>query len=200
MKRAVVLAAFVAAVALITSCGTTKEAAKSSNGDAFEKTKSPAKKVIGAEGVEQPDWVNAPPAPDDNGIYGVGSAKMSSKQYSLPAAQLAARTNLAYTLKAEITATATKVGKDTGMAADAINGFEEKMRQSTDQIMQGARQVDRWCDQDETIWILMYLPYKAILPTVNESVKDYEGSKKTEITDAYLKEAAADLDKVAAKK
>jgi hypothetical protein len=195
MKKTLFMLSLAAAAFLMISCGTTKEAAKA---ESFEKTKAPAHKVIGAEGVEQPDWVNAPPVPDDNGLYGVGSAKMSSKQYSLSAAQLAARTNLAYELKVEITATATKVGKDTGMAQDAINGFEEKMRQSTDQMLQGSRQVDRWVDQDETVWILMFLPYKAMLPAVNESVKEYSPSTKSEITDAYLKAAAADLDAVAA--
>ena len=67
--------------------------------------------------------------------------------------------------------------------------MEEATVQRTAGILQGSTQKDYWVDADETVFVLMYLPYNAITPTANDIVSEYVTDKKTEITEKKVAEA-----------
>ena len=71
----------------------------------------------------------------------------------------------------------------------ALNYMEEATVQRTAGILQGSSQKDYWVDADETVFVLMYLPYNAITPTANDIVSEYVTDKKTEITEKKVAEA-----------
>lgn len=178
MKKMGSLIALCVAAVILTSCGSTKEAAATN-----EETKAAAQvaKVIGAEGVERPSWVMEGKQAED-GIYAVGAAKMSTAQNSLKAARVNGRAELANTVQVSLKGATTTYAEDTGIPEDTLNYIEEAIVQKTDQILQGSTQSDYWVGPDNTVYVLMFLPYESIIPQVNEIVKDYTTNKKSELT------------------
>lgn len=177
MKKMSIIVALCTAAVILTSCGSTKEAAAANE----ETAASKVAKVIGAEGVERPAWVMEGKKAAD-GIYAVGAAKMSTTQNSLKAARVNGRAELANTVQISLKGATTTYAEDTGIPADTLNYMEEAIVQKTDQILQGSTQADYWVGQDSTVYVLMYLPYESIVPQVNQVVKEYAADKKSEIT------------------
>jgi hypothetical protein len=190
MRKSVTLLAVLAAALFVTSCSTTKKVAKT---ETEEKTstgtsKTAAPKVIGAEGVERPDWVMLGQESDD-GIYAVGSAKMSTMQNSLKAARVNGRAELANTVQTTVKSAIATYAEDTGIPSDTLNYMEEATVAKTDAMLQGSKQSDYWVGPDSTVYVLMFLPYKAVVPATNEIVKDYVKDPKSEITEQKVAEA-----------
>ena len=98
------------------------------------------------------------------------------------AARVNARAELSNTVQASIKSAITTYAEDTGVADDNLNYMEQATVQRTDTILQGSTQADYWIGQDKTVYILMFLPYKAVMPEVNNIVKQYSESKQSEIT------------------
>ncbi|QTQ13802.1 LPP20 family lipoprotein [Treponema parvum] len=178
MKKQAIIVAFSAIAAILMSCGSTKEAAKAKEEPTAA---SQVKKVVGAEGVERPAWVMEGKQSLD-GIYAVGSAKMSNMQNSLKAARVNGRAELANTVQVSLKGATTTYAEDTGIPEDALNYMEEAIVARTDALLQGSTQADYWVGPDNTVYVLMFLPYEAVLPTVNDIVKDYAANQKSEIT------------------
>lgn len=144
--------------------------------------------VIGAEGVERPQWVLSGMESDD-GIYAVGSGKMSSRANSLKVAQTNGRAELTRTVQVTLKNVITTYAEDTGVKDDVLNYMEEATVQRAAGILSGSKQADYWVDADETVFVLMYLPYNAVTPAANDIVSEYSVDKKTEITEAKVAEA-----------
>ena len=187
MKKSFLLtAAACAAPLFFTACSSKKAAeAKQQEQQAQEQTAAQqaneVNKVIGAEGIARPDWVmGGMEAPD--GVYAVGSAKFSNMQNSLKAARANGRAELANTVQASVKSAITTYAEDTGLSADTLNYMEQATVQKTDSILVGSTQKDYWVGPDETVYVLMYLPYTAVVPAANNVIKDYIPDAKTELT------------------
>ncbi|MDE5899224.1 MAG: LPP20 family lipoprotein [Treponemataceae bacterium] len=173
------VAAAVAVALIFAGCASTGKMEKASD-------KVPA--VIGAEGVERPQWVLSGMESDD-GIYAVGSGRMSTRANSLKVAQTNGRAELARTVQTTLKSVITTYAEDTGVKDDVLNYMEEATVQRTAGILQGSTQKDYWVDADETVFVLMYLPYNAVTPVANNIVSEYATDRKTEITEAKVAEA-----------
>lgn len=154
----------------------------------IEKAADKVPVVIGAEGVARPTWVLSGMDSKD-GIYAVGSGKMSTRANSLKVAQTNGRAELARTVQVTLKNVITTYAEDTGVKEDIINYMEEATVQRTAGILNGSKQTDYWVDADETVFVLMYLPYNAVLPAANDIVSEYVVDKKSEITEAKVAEA-----------
>lgn len=132
------------------------------------------KKVIGAEGIERPSWVVMGKDAAD-GIYAVGSGKMTTQQTSLKLAKANGRTELARQLNIQVQSALTTYQQDSGVGDESqvINFMEDVAVQKTDAWLQGTKQVDYWLGPDETVYVLMFEPYDVIVPSVNEALKEF---------------------------
>lgn len=184
MKKTLFVLAITAALSVFMSCGSTKEASKAEETTAASKVA----KVIGAEGVERPSWVmEGKKSPE--GIYAVGSSKMSNMQNSLKAARVSGRAELANTLQTTLKGVTTTYAEDTGISSDTLNYMEEAVVQKTDRVLVGSTQEDYWVGPDSTVYVLMFVPYEAVIPAVNETVNEYTADKKSEVTVDKVKAA-----------
>jgi len=159
----------IVAVALfMTGCQSNK------NSTMDKSEKSAQKAVIGAEGIERPDWVIMGRDTAD-GIYAVGAGKMTTLQTSLKLAKANGRIELARQLNVEVQSALTTYQQDSGVddQSQVINFMEEASVQKTDAWLQGTKQVDYWLGADGTAYVLMFLPYDLIVPTVNQALVDF---------------------------
>ncbi len=184
MKKTLFVIAIAAALSVFMSCGSTKEASKGEEATAASKVA----KVIGAEGVERPGWVMEGKKSLE-GIYAVGSSKLSNMQNSLKAARVSGRAELANTVQTTLKGVTTTYAEDTGIAEDTLNYMEEAIVQKTEQVLAGSTQADYWVGPDNTVYVLMFLPYEAVVPVVNETVNAYTPDKKSEATVDKVKAA-----------
>ena len=184
MKKTLFILSIAALFSIFTSCSSTKEASKADDTTAASKVA----KVIGAEGVERPNWVMEGKKSKE-GLFAVGSSKMSNMQNSLKAARVSGRAELANTVKTALKGVTTTYAEDTGVAADTLNYMEEAIVQKTDAVLQGSTQEDYWVGPDNTVYVLMFVPYEAVVPVVNETVSDYAVDKKSEVTTEKVKAA-----------
>jgi hypothetical protein len=144
--------------------------------------------VIGAEGVPRPQWVMSGNEGTD-GIYAVGYAKLSTQANSLTAARTNGRAELLRMVQTTLKSAVTTYAQDAGVAADALAYMEQATVDRAAGILQGSAQKDYWVGADNTVYILMFLPFKAVVPAANNIVDEYVTDKKTEITEEKVAEA-----------
>lgn len=143
---------------------------------------------VGADGVVMPSWVMAGEEAED-GIYAVGSAKFSSRANSLKAARTNARAELTQTVQTTLKTAVTTYAEDMGASDSALNYMEQATVERAVGILQGSSQKDQWVDNDGTTYVLMFLPFKAMLPEANNIVDEYVSDKKAQITEQKVAEA-----------
>ncbi len=144
--------------------------------------------VTGAEGMPRPQWVMSGKESAD-GIYAVGSGKMSNRKNSLTVARTNGRSELLRTVQTTIKSAITTYALDTGIPDDMLTSMEQATVDRTAGILQGSVQKDYWVDKDETVYVLMFLPYNAVVPAANNIVSEYVTDKKSEITEQKVAEA-----------
>lgn len=185
MKKSIlVLSCIMAAASLfVTSCASTEEEKTA----AQEAAKA---NVIGADGVKRPEWVLAGKE-DSTGIYAVGTGKMATTTNSLRQAELNGRAELARTVSAATQSVLRTYTQDTGNSKDVLTYLEEATQIKAANILKGSKRKDMWTAQDGTVFVLMYVPYEAVLPTLTEPIaeaaknfKDFKQDAKTVLTEA----------------
>lgn len=171
MKKSIlVISCLMAAVLMTTSCSSTKE----------EKTaaqQAAQANVIGADGVKRPEWVLAGKE-DKNGIYAVGSGRMGTPTNSLKMAELNGRAELARTVKAATESVLRSYTQDTGNSKDVLTYLEEATQIKAANVLKGTTRKDMWTAQDGTVYVLMFIPYEAVLPSVTEPIAELSRSGK----------------------
>ena len=178
MKKSFFVAVAVVAAMFITSCASTDNQEPSAAQQAAAKTS-----VVGADGVERPAWVLTG-REDDQGIYAVGSGKMSNDQNSIKLARLNARAELSRTIAASTRSVMRSYTSDAGSSKDVLTYLEEAVEVRTANILKGSKQVDMWKASDGTYFVLMFVPYTAVLPEVTEAVTNFTQDSKTVLTEA----------------
>lgn len=187
-KTLLILSCVMAAAMFITSCGSTEQ----------EKTAAQLAaqaNVIGADGVKRPEWVLAGKE-DSTGIYAVGTGKMSNVTNSLKLAEINGRAELARTVSAATQSVLRTYTQDTGNSKDVLTYMEEATQVKAANVLKGSKRKDMWTAADGTVFVLMYVPYEAVLPTVTESIqeasqkyKDFQQDAKTVLTEAKAQAA-----------
>ncbi|MBQ0003407.1 MAG: hypothetical protein KBT21_07695 [Treponema sp.] len=181
MKKSILIISCVLAAIMATSCGTT-------NQEPTAAAKAAAKTVMGADGVERPEWVLTGKE-DATGIYAVGSAKLSNDQNSLKLARTNGRAELGRTILASTRSVLRSYTEDAGNAKDALTYMEEAIEVKSVNILKGSKQADMWKAEDGTIYVLMFVPYTAVLPEVTQSYNDFVQDTKTVFTEAKAQAA-----------
>ena len=179
MKKILVTLVVCSLIFSITSCGSTAKVDKAAD-------KVPV--VIGAEGVERPQWVLSGMESDD-GMYAVGNGKMSTKTNSLKVAETNGRAELARTVQTTIKAATTTYAQDSGVASDNLAYLESTVVERTAGILKGSSRKDYWVDTDGTVFALMFVPYKAITPEATAIVNEFAVDEKTKYTEEKVEEA-----------
>jgi len=139
MKKVLLSLCLTAAVLLVTACGSSSAAAKSS-----------------ASGpTNTPPWLND--FPPENVIWGIGTANQSSPSMSMTTAEARARTAIARQLSTKVQAMFTDYNLDAGNARNQANSSlqEDVSRQITNMDVSGARPIKRWQAPDGTWWYLV---------------------------------------------
>lgn len=184
MKKSIlILSCIMAAAVMFTSCGST-EAEKTAAQQAAMAN------VMGADGVKRPEWVLAGKE-DSTGIYAVGSGKMSNTTNSLKLAEINGRAELARTVSAATQSVLRTYTQDTGNSKDVLTYLEEATQVKAANVLKGSKRKDMWTAQDGTVFVLMYIPYEAVLPTLTEPIKEaaknldnFKQDAKTVLTEA----------------
>lgn len=185
MKKLIFIISCVFAAAVFSGCESTEQTDE--NMSAAQQAAA-STTVLGADGVARPDWVLTS-REDDTGIYAVGSGKMSNDQNSLKLARANARAELSRTVAASTQSVLRSYVQDTGNSKDALNYLEEATQIKAANILKGSKQVDMWKAADGTYYILMFVPYTAVLPEVTETAADFVEDAKTILSEVKAKEA-----------
>lgn len=184
MKKTLLIISCVLAAFFATSCGSTEQTNTAAEQAALSS-------VEGADGVQRPAWVLTGKK-DNTGIYAVGSGKMSSDQNSLKLARANGRAELGRTVASATKSVLRSYTQDTGNEKDVLNYLEEVLEIKSANILSGSEQVDMWKAKDGTIFVLMFVPYKAVLPEVAEiskQISDFTQDAKTILTEVKAQTA-----------
>jgi uncharacterized protein YcfL len=102
-----------------------------------------------------PKWIND--FPPEDVIWGIGTAKQSSPQLSMTAAEARARVAIARQMSTKVQAMFTDYNLDAGNVNNQANTSlqEDVSRQITNMDVSGARPIERWEAPDGTWWFLV---------------------------------------------
>ena len=184
MKKSIlILSCIMAAALMFTSCDSTEAEQTAAQQAAMAN-------VMGADGVKRPEWVLAGKE-DSTGIYAVGSGKMSNTTNSLKLAEINGRAALTRTVAAATQSVLRTYTQDTGNSKDVLTYLEEATQVKAANVLKGSKRKDMWTAQDGTVFVLMYVPYEAVLPTLTEPIQEaaknldnFKQDAKTVLTEA----------------
>jgi hypothetical protein len=102
--------------------------------------------------LNMPPWLNE--VPPEDALWGIGSARQSSDQFSRTTAEARARTSIARQLNTKVEAMFTDYMRDAGTvdSQTALSLQEDVSRQITSMQLNGARPTQQWRAQDGTWW------------------------------------------------
>lgn len=160
---------------MITSCGSSKEVTS-------------AAELAEKDGV--PTWVYEG-RKDDTGLYAVGSGKMSNLNNSLKMARAEGRVELSRELAIEIQSVMQTYVDDKGDDENrqSLTGLTDNALLKTDNMLAGSQQIDYYQTKDGTVYVLMYLPYNAVVPELNKTVAEFNRDSTAAFTEAKMAEA-----------
>lgn len=167
MKKSILILSCVLALSAFfaTGCESTEEEELTAAQEASKNA------VAGADGVARPEWVLSGKE-DDTGIYAVGTGKMSNLTNSIRAAELNGRAELARTVSAATQSVVNQYTQDTGSSKDVLTYLEDITQTKTANVLKGSKRVDYWQAENGTVFVLMYIPYNAVLPNVVEPINE----------------------------
>lgn len=190
MKKTLGVVAVVLTAAIFASCGSSKKAAEAT-APAAPAEPTAASVQAARDGV--PAWVYEGRR-DETGLYAVGAGKLSNKNNSLKMARAEARTELARELKSNVQAATQTYVDDFGDNTNrqSLTGLVDTAVQRTDAMMAGSQQIDYFEDSDGTVYVLMYLPYNAVVPTLNEALSATSAEFTRDETAAFTEQKMAE--------
>jgi hypothetical protein len=158
---------------------------------------SPAAANSGTAPANIPEWVVNPPLQEDS-IFGIGSAKLSSDQRGMEMAEARARQSLAFQLNTNVQAMITDYARDAGTTNNTatLELAETVGRQLTQTTLVGATPSKREKTPDGTWWVM--IDYKktdasrAVAGIIDNEAARYSEFKAMEA----LKLMDAQLDKI----
>ncbi len=182
MKKLTLLAVSVLLVLALVGCASTKAPIKESN----ETIVAQNEKVLGKNGVPQPDWVGTSREADGK-LYVSGYGKMSKRENSITRAQVNAKNSIAQYTSENISRVITNYANDAGSDSDTqtYDAMTTVSVQRAEALITGIMQEDMWEDAEGGINVLMSVP----LENVKESWK--KAIEETSKDSTVFKDSAA---------
>jgi hypothetical protein len=126
-----------------------------------------------------PEWLND--FPPEDALWGIGSAKQSTDNLSMTAAEARARQNIANQLSVEVQGMITDYARDAGTVNDqtSLALVESVSRQVTNANLSGVTPLKRWKSPNGTWWYLLQLK-KADAARAAADIIDSEAARYSE--------------------
>lgn len=174
MKNVYVVIVCVLMVFTIVSCTSTKAPVKEVN----ETIVAQNTKVLGKNGVPQPDWVRTEVKTDDK-YYASASAKLANQTNAIKAARTQAKAYLAEYVSSLITEFTKYYANEAGINGntEAMLGFENAIKDRAEAMLTGVMQEDMWEANDGTIWVLLSMPLENVEQNLQRALE--EAAKKS---------------------
>ena len=134
----------------------------------------PVQKLIGAEGIEQPDWLVQPQF-DKEGVYQIGSAKMTRRDTSIKAAQATARSSISLQLEPVVKALVRSCLENKNLTEEKIASYEKLAVQKNFRLLRGLTQRGYWIGPEGEAYVQMFLPYSYAVPEFNKILQETLG-------------------------
>jgi hypothetical protein len=182
--------ATLAAIALVStvvmSCASSKPAEK----------KEPVSKIIGKEGIPQPDWVNKMPKSADT-FYAVGFGSMTTKQNSIVRAESDAKDQIARWVGTSVKNALTNYTNESGEGKNkqVLDYMESISKQVADQTLVGVERDETWVDPDGAVYVLCSFPKANVNKGFEEVTGTFVRNEAAAFADFKAKEALSFLDK-----
>ncbi|MCF0238789.1 MAG: LPP20 family lipoprotein [Sphaerochaetaceae bacterium] len=193
MKKTIILVLSVLLCALfLTSCATSAFSLEKGN------VKSSTKRVKGADGIRQPEWV--PSKEDDSQFYySVGHALVGDRITSEKVAKMEAANELAARVQTEISRIQTYTSSANATEVSML--FTERSEQIANAMLVGIAYIDTWVGQDESIYVLASIPRKNLEKAVEDILNEVTVNdlKLLVLTEEQTEEKSSLIDKIKAK-
>ena len=159
-----------------------------------------ASKIIGKEGVPQPDWVNKPPKSADI-YYVVGYGKMSNKQNSIMRAESDGRDQIARWVTVNVKNALTNYTNDAGSGDNkqVLDYMENISKQVADQSLTGVERDDVWVDAEGGVKVLCSFPKANVGKSFEQVAGNFQRNEAAAFAEFKAKEALSFLEKETAK-
>lgn len=176
MKKIYVGIVCVMVLFVIVSCASTKAPVKEAN----ETIVAQNTKVLGKNGVPQPDWVTTEVKTDDK-YYASASAKFANQSNAIKAARTQAKAYLAEYVSSLISEFTKYYANEAGVNGntEAMLGFENAIKDKAEAMLTGVMQEDMWEAEDGTIWVLMSMPLENVEQNLQKALDEAAKASNT---------------------
>lgn len=176
MKKVYVGIVCVMVLFAIVSCASTKAPVKEAN----ETIVAQNTKVLGKNGVPQPDWVTTEVKTDDK-YYASASAKFANQSNAIKAARTQAKAYLAEYVSSLISEFTKYYANEAGVNGntEAMVGFENAIKDKAEAMLTGVMQEDMWEAEDGTIWVLMSMPLENVEQNLQKALDEAAKASNT---------------------
>jgi len=157
-------------------------------------------KVIGAEGIEQPDWVNKVPKSADS-FYAVGYAKKSNKANSITYAEQDARDQIARWVNVSVKNALTNYSSEGGEGKNiqVLEYSENISKQVADQSLSGVERDEVWVDKEGGVYVLSSFPKANVGKSFDQVAQSFVRNEATAFANFKSEQALAFLEKETSK-
>lgn len=158
------------------------------------------KKVIGLEGIEQPDWVNKVPKAEET-FYAVGYAKRSNKANSITYAEQDARDQIARWIDVSVKTALTNYSSEGGEGDNiqVLQHSENISKQVADQSLSGVERDEVWVDAEGGVYVLASFPKANVNKSFDTVAQSFVRNEAAAFANFKSDEALKFLDKETAK-
>jgi len=131
--------------------------------------------IIGAEGIPQPEWVDATPKSADL-HYETGYAQLSNKANSIKRASAEAKEKISQWINTTVDTVVVNYTSDMGSGdnREALEAFESISRQTSTNALMGVTQEAVWVDPDNGVWVLLSIPKENTAKAFEAATKQFE--------------------------
>lgn len=193
-KKAITVIAIVTmAAAVLVSCAS---APKEKAGD----DKPAVSKVIGADGVPMPEWVNKIPKSTET-FYAVGYSKLKNRQQAKTAAAQSGRDEISRWVGTNVKNALTNYYNESGEGdnTQALTYFENISKQVSDQSLVGSEIEETWVDKEGGVYALVSMPKENVGKSFENVTGEFVRNEAAAFADFKAKEALKFLDSETAK-
>ncbi len=157
--------------------------------------KPAVKKVVGADGIEMPDWVNKVPKSTET-FYAVGYSKLQNRQMAKTAAAQSARDEISRWVGTNVKNALTNYYNEAGEGENvqALSYFENISKQVSDQSLVGSEIEESWVDKEGGVYALVSMPKENVGKSFENVTGNFVRNEAAAFADFKAKEALKFLD------
>lgn len=165
-----------------------------------EDDKPAVSKVIGADGIPMPDWINKVPKSTET-FYSVGYSKLANRQMAKTAATQSARDEISRWVGTNVKNALTNYYNESGSGdnTQALSYFENISKQVSDQSLVGSEIEETWVDKEGGVYALVSMPKENVGKSFENVTGEFQRNEAAAFADFKAKEALKFLDEETAK-